>query len=114
MSMKPELPPMDLQISDVADIKSLSREELAKVPFDKWKLFCGIEGCHHFTAVRDYGIWPEVYRRFSDGVNWLNVYSQIFICAQHFKEYKGDLSKIPIKEHFCMDEVKKTIRDPRY
>lgn len=104
-----EAPPQ-LEVTDMVDIKTLSKEELKTVPFDKWKMYCGVEGCKHFTTVRDYGLWPEIYRQFID-TDWINVLTHAFICFRHWKEYKSCRDKIPYKG-LHIDHIKKTINCP--
>ncbi len=75
----------DLGPEDVPDIKTLSREELDKVPFEVMKWECCVEGCAHFTRIRDYGILPVIYWR----REWVNLQQHIFFCQRH----------IPTKAH---------------
>lgn len=101
--------PPELELSDVVDIKSLSKEELKLVPFESWKLVCKIEGCKRFTRVKDYGLWPVVCGRFQNSP-WFNVYKQFLICYGHWKFYKVDPGKFKIKEGLHIDEIKKVIQ----
>lgn len=60
-----------LEAADMPGIKDLSREQLDRMDHDKWKLMCKAEGCTHYTTLKDYGIWPELFGRFSKP--WFNV-----------------------------------------
>lgn len=100
--------PPELEIGDVVDVKSLSREELLKVPHDTWRMFCCVQGCNRFTRVKDFGLWPEVHGRFMSG-DWLDINKRQFVCDGHWKFYNGNLEKAPIKYYFHIDTIKKTI-----
>lgn len=107
--MKDEIP--QLQATDMPDIKSFTREELAAVPFDKWRLFCCIQECKCFIHVRDYGIWPLLAAW--GGRRWINVRIQIYFCGKHNKQYKGiPWDKVPFKDR-STDEIRKTIMEPQ-
>lgn len=101
-----ETPPQ-LEASDMPDPRKMSREELALVPFDKWRLFCGVEGCTHFTHVRDYGIWPLL--SWGNMRGWIRVDLQRFICAKHWKIYSSPGVQTPYKDYYSIDETRKTI-----
>jgi hypothetical protein len=77
-------------------------------------LYCGVEGCVHFTKVKDYGIWPMIYRKFSDGTCWLDIYKQFFVCAQHYRAYKYRMSDIPEKKGPWVNNITKTINHPEF
>jgi hypothetical protein len=83
--MKEPIPKIDLEMSDVADIQSLSEKELKLVPFDKRKWVCGVAGCSKYTSIKDYGISPQYNWR---GI-WVDISAEFFLCAIHFKQYKA-------------------------
>lgn len=83
--MKEPMHKIELELSDVADIKELSPGELKKVPFEKIKLLCSVNGCCRFTSVKDYGISP-VYYGFSQ---WIDLSTIIYFCPKHWREYKA-------------------------
>lgn len=82
--MKEPIPNIELELSDVVDIKTMSEKELKLVPFDKRKWLCGVKGCTRHTTVKDYGLSPEYYWR---GL-WVNISTEVFLCVNHFKQYK--------------------------
>lgn len=88
--MKEPAPKIDLELSDVADIQSLSPDELKLVPFDKKKWQCCIEGCKRFTNVKYYGPDTPVYWQ----GQWENLSDRIFFCHIHWKQYKASGEKI--------------------
>lgn len=59
----------------------LDRESLDRVPYDKRRVCCHIEGCERTMPVRDYGIDPFYYinRR------WHRLDLVLFFCAKHWK-----------------------------
>jgi hypothetical protein len=67
-----------------AELKSMSREELDKVPFDLMKWRCDCKGCTNSRKCRDYGIAPIYYRPVGRG-KWLNAIGQGIICSKHSK-----------------------------
>jgi hypothetical protein len=105
LERKGPMPPIELD--EIPDIKSMSREELDKIPFEKWKLYCGVEGCNHYTGVRDYGLWPELLGRFVN-CDWINVYKSHFLCGKHWKELKTN-PNLPRKLEFNCDTIARTI-----
>lgn len=101
--MKEPIPKIDLEMSDVADIQSLSAAELNLVPFNKKKWVCGVGGCIKHTGIKDYGISPQYNWR---GI-WVNITEEFFLCSNHFKQYKAagkDSSIFKLKDK---EEVKK-------
>lgn len=101
--------PPALEVNDVQNVKTLTPDELANVPFEAWRLFCMVDGCNRWTRVRDYGIWPELWGRLSIG-NWINIRATGLLCAKHWKMYN---KKIPFerKKFYSIDEVRKTIME---
>jgi hypothetical protein len=83
--MKEPTPIMDLELSDMPDLKGLADTELKKVPFERRKLLCSVNGCSRFTHVKDYGISPEFYAFGS----WNDLSQTLFFCPKHWKEYKA-------------------------
>lgn len=77
-----ELP--DLDESDMPDIRSLTPEELEKVPFDKVKWCCCIKHCGGSTVLKDYGIRPWFRWR----KRWLFIKPRIYFCGKHSKRYR--------------------------
>lgn len=88
--MKELMPAMDLQLSDMAGIQSLSVDELKLVPFDKKKWQCCIENCKRFTNVKYYGLDAPVYWQ----GQWEDLRDRIFFCPAHWKLYKASGEKI--------------------
>lgn len=88
--MKEPIPDIDLQLSDVADIKSLSPDELKLVPFDKKKWHCCIDDCKRYTNVRYYGSDTPVYWQ----GQWVDISDQIYFCPTHWRQYKAAGEKI--------------------
>lgn len=88
--MKEPIPNIDLELSDVTDIQSLSPAELKLVPFDKKKWYCCVEGCNRYTNVKYYGPGaPVLCHGF-----WEDVTDRIFFCPNHWKQYKASGEKI--------------------
>lgn len=95
--MKEPIPKIELELSDVANIKNLPDDELEMVPYDKKRLQCSVLGCNRFTNVKDYGISPEYYC-FGQ---WHNLNEILFFCPKHwkiFKSYNRDHSIFEYKE----------------
>ena len=81
--MKEPIPHIDLELSDVVDIQSLSADELKLVPFDKKKWQCCVDGCNRFTNVKYYGPdTPVFWQR-----QWVNLKDQIFFCPINSEQY---------------------------
>jgi hypothetical protein len=104
---------MDIEEANAIDeLKSMSDKELDLVPFDVLRLQCKIEGCTHFTRVRDYGCHPIYYRPKGwvaedlDKHNWINVIERFFICGQHWKRFKVNLNP-PLKTTHGFDDTGK-------
>lgn len=84
--MKEPIPKIELDISDVSDIQTLSKEELSMVPCDKRKWLCCVNECSRFTSVNYYGPnIPVLWRG-----NWVDLESSIFFCGKHWKLYKSN------------------------
>lgn len=88
--------PPQLELSDVVDIKTMSRAELDKVPYTTMFWFCGVDRCCSKSAVRDYGIIDnkgskpvthEFYWPRSDKP-WVDVFKEARICGRHWKMYR--------------------------
>jgi hypothetical protein len=88
--MKEPIPKMELEMSDVADIKSLSEGELKLVPFDKRKWQCCVKGCKRYTNVKYYG--PDAPIHWQG--QWVDIQDQIFFCSLHWKQYKASGEKL--------------------
>jgi hypothetical protein len=88
--VKEPIPHIDLELSDVAHIQSLTPDELKLVPFDKKKWQCCVEGCNRYTNVRYYGPDTPVYWQ----GQWVDLSDQIFFCPIHWKQYKASGEKI--------------------
>lgn len=107
--MREEMP--QLEPDDMPKVWKLPEEELKKLPFESWRLFCGIEGCNRFTHVKDFGVWPRLYGRFAP--KWINIRVQRFFCAVHWKMYGGEFGTPPVLPYkdYSIDEVRKTIME---
>src|ERR1051325_35886 len=90
--MKEPIPHIDLELSDVADIQSLSAEELKLVPFDKKKWQCCVNGCKRYTNVKYYGPDTPVYWQ----EQWEDLKDRIFFCPNHWKQYKASGENIDL------------------
>lgn len=102
----------ELDAGDMPDPRQLSAKELALVPAEEWRLFCGIKGCSHYTRVKDFGIWPLLHGRFAG--RWININVQRFLCARHWKIYRDPgHTEIPYKETVSLDTVRKTIMEEK-
>lgn len=75
---------VELDASDMPDIKSLTADELALVPFDKVKWCCTVKDCNRFTSIKDFGISPWYHWRRM----WINLSLNGFFCNQHFRLFK--------------------------
>lgn len=118
--MDERIPPQ-LEMADVMDLKSMSKEELDKVPFEVLYWFCSINHCHRYTRVRDYGIvgnngvTHEFYWPRAKGP-WVDVFDHIRICSKHWKVYleykkglKPDLiinTTYPVKKDILKEYIK--------
>lgn len=100
--MKEPIPKIDLEMSDVTDIQSLSPDELKLVPFDKKKWICGVVGCGKHTTIKDYGIPPQYNWRGA----WIDITTEVFLCANHFKQYKAAGSDSSIFNLKDKEEIK--------
>lgn len=67
------------------DIKTLSREELDRVPADVVLWVCCVKGCSRHTRLRDFGTAPEYYH---NKLGWQNLYDRVFFCGGHWKGYE--------------------------
>lgn len=76
----PEKIPLDLEPEDMPDLRSLTPEELEKVPFVVLRWHCCVKDCDRFTRVKDYGILPVVLWRHK----WQNLAKYVFYCADHW------------------------------
>lgn len=83
--MKEPIPKIELDESDMPNIKWLTPDELKLVPFEKKKLVCSVKDCPRFTGVKDYGISPEFYA-FGQ---WNDFTKIIFFCPKHYKIFKA-------------------------
>jgi hypothetical protein len=99
--MKEPIPKIDLELSDVTDIKSLSPDELKLVPFDKKKWACGVVGCSKLTTIKDYGISPQ----YNWQGNWIDSTIEVFLCSNHFKQYKAAGKDNTIFEYKSKEET---------
>jgi hypothetical protein len=88
--VKEPIPHIDLELSDVADIQSLSLDELKLVPFDKKKWQCCIDNCKRYTNIKYYGSGIPVYWQ----GQWVDIADKIFFCPTHWKLYKASGEKI--------------------
>lgn len=84
--MRPPPPPLDIEISDVADVKLLSHEELSNILHDKKKWRCCVEGCDGYSTVSDYGILPFVYWK----KKWTDLRVYVFFCSRHWPKVKNN------------------------
>lgn len=105
--------PPQLEMEDVIDIKSLSREELKKVPGEPWKWYCGVEGCHHYTTVISYGDGPMWAPNVQGGV-WMDIMKEFFICGPHNRKYRFQMSALPEKKGPWINNISKTINHPEF
>lgn len=105
--------PPQLEIEDVIDIKSLSRDELKKVPGEPWKIYCGVEGCTHYTRAISYGSGPMWSPNVQGGV-WIDVMREFFICGQHNRKYRHQMDALPAKKGPTINEITKTINHPEF
>jgi hypothetical protein len=72
----------------IEELKSMSREELDKVPYDKKKWVCQGKKCSNGTVVRDYGIAPFFYLQRKCDAGWVNLNLQFWMCGKHNKARK--------------------------
>lgn len=85
--LKKAPPPIDLAGSDL-DLFRLAPEELAMVPFDRFKLTCCVYGCNNGPTVRDYGISPTYYVVNAAGGPWHDLSQTVFYCGKHSRLMK--------------------------
>lgn len=101
-------PMPSIELDETPDIKKMSREELNKIPFDKWRIYCKVQGCNRFTHLRDYGIWPVLFGRFVGG-DWINVHESYFLCHNHYKLIDKEKKQLHMKYYFSVDDIGKRI-----
>lgn len=75
--------PPQLEMSDVVDIRSLTKEDLLKVPHQVGKWYCCASGCLRFGRVLDFGLSPVVWCR----KRWVNISLRIWLCGRHYGPY---------------------------
>ena len=109
--MKKFIPP-ELDLTDIVDISTLSRDELKKVPGEKWRLYCGVAGCSHYTNVMRYAsrTWCSAIQ----GGIWMDITHQYFICFQHYRQYRLKMDELPQKEGPKINYITKTINHPEF
>lgn len=89
--MKPK--PPQLELEDMIDIRSLSHEELLKVPYEPMWWHCGVDGCTAKCEVRFYGQYPYYY--WARRKEWINIETTFRYCDRHGKMYKDFFRKKP-------------------
>lgn len=83
--MKEPTPKIDLEISDVADIQSLSEKELKLVPYDKKKWQCCVANCNRYANIKYYGPnAPILYRG-----DWVDISDKIFFCPTQAIQFEA-------------------------
>jgi hypothetical protein len=105
--------PPELELEDVADVRKMSAAELKNLQGDRWKMYCGVEGCYHYTTVFDFGIGSYWAPNCGGGV-WMDVMKEFFICGAHMRRYRYQLEKLPQKEGPKINNITRTINHPEF
>lgn len=71
----------------IQELKSMTDEELNKVPYEVKFWICGVDNCCSKSEIRDYGIHPEYYWRRSNKDKWIDIMTEFRICSKHWRMY---------------------------
>lgn len=81
---------IDLEESDMPDIRTLPKEQLELVPHEIKKWRCCIAECNGFTRIKDFGISP-LFLCFR--TKWINLENCVFYCSKHWKLYNVQIKR---------------------